>query len=114
MKSSPWQNLRRDGKYFFDLIFSQRIRTNALQAIPFWLASLLTGLIAVAYTKLFAYSETILQTLLHWHGWMIFLMTPFCFFLAWLVVRVLRGGSGHSHNGTYYVETDGREEGPNQ
>ncbi|MFL5741303.1 MAG: chloride channel protein [Flavisolibacter sp.] len=88
MKSSPWQNLRRDGKYFFDLIFSQRIRTNALQAVPFWLASLLTGLIGVAYTKLFAYSETILQTLLHWHGWMIFLMTPFCFFLAWLVVRV--------------------------
>ncbi|HWI94375.1 MAG TPA: chloride channel protein [Flavisolibacter sp.] len=80
--------LRRTGKFFFDLIGSERIRRNILQALPFWFASLLTGLIAVAYTKMFAYSEGILQNILHWHSWFIFIMTPVCFFLAWLTIKL--------------------------
>lgn len=80
--------LRRTGKFFFDLIGSERIRRNVLQAIPFWIASLLTGLIAVGYTKMFAYSEGILQNILHWHSWFIFIMTPVCFFLAWLTIQL--------------------------
>jgi H+/Cl- antiporter ClcA len=80
--------LRRTGKFFFDLIGSERIRRNILQALPFWFASLLTGLIAVAYTKMFAYSEGILQNILRWHSWFIFVMTPVCFFLAWLTIKL--------------------------
>jgi len=80
--------LRRTGKFFFDLIGTERIRGNILQALPFWLASLMTGLIAVAYTKMFAYSEGILQNFLHWHSWFIFIITPVCFFLAWLTIQL--------------------------
>jgi H+/Cl- antiporter ClcA len=80
--------LRLKGKFFFDLFGTERLRRNALQAIPFWMASLITGLVAVGYTKLFGYSEGILQNILHWHSWFIFIMSPVCFFLAWLIVQV--------------------------
>ena len=80
--------LRRTGKFFFDLVGTERIRRNILQALPFWFASLMTGLIAVAYTKMFAYSEAILQNILHWQSWFIFIMTPVCFFLAWLTIQL--------------------------
>ena len=65
-----------------------KLRTGALQAIPFWTASLLTGLIAVGYTKLFGLAESFLRTILHWKSWSIFLMTPVCFLLAWLSVQL--------------------------
>ena len=71
-----------------NLLFSGKIKTNAQQAIPFWIASLLVGLIAVGYTKLFGYAEELLQYTLHWHSWLIFLMAPACFFLAWLIVQL--------------------------
>jgi H+/Cl- antiporter ClcA len=80
--------LRRTGKLFFDLFGTERIRRNVLQAFPFWIASLITGLIAVGYTKMFAYSEGLLQNILHWHQWFIFIMTPVCFFLAWLTIQL--------------------------
>jgi H+/Cl- antiporter ClcA len=88
MKGKWLVRLRHKGKFFFDLFGTERIRRNALQAIPFWTASLITGLVAVAYTKLFGYSEGILQKILHWHSWFIFIMSPVCFFLAWLIVQV--------------------------
>jgi hypothetical protein len=56
-------------------LFSNGVRNNALQALPFWIASLLTGLVAVGYTKMFGYSEGLLQGILHWHAWLIFIMT---------------------------------------
>lgn len=80
--------LRRTGKFFFDLFGTETIRRNILQAIPFWFASLVTGLIAVAYTNVFAYTEGVLQKILHWHSWFIFIMTPVCFFLAWLTIQI--------------------------
>jgi H+/Cl- antiporter ClcA len=80
--------LRRTGKFFFDLFGTETIRRNILQAIPFWFASLATGLIAVAYTNVFAYTESVLQKILHWHSWFIFIMTPVCFFLAWLTIQI--------------------------
>lgn len=74
--------------FFFSLIFSNTIKTNAQRAFPFWIASLMVGLIAVAFTKMFIYAEGLLQNVFHWHMWMIFIMTPACFFLAWLVVQL--------------------------
>lgn len=58
-----------------------------MQAFPFWIASLLTGLVAVLYTKLFGFAEYLLQAVLHWHSWIIFFLTPICFFTAWLVIQ---------------------------
>jgi H+/Cl- antiporter ClcA len=79
---------RRKAKFVFDLMGTERIRTNALQALPFWVASLLTGLVAVGYTKLFGYAENTLQGILHWHQWSIFILAPVCFFLAWSIVQM--------------------------
>lgn len=79
---------RLKAKYCFDLIGPERIRINALHALPFWLASLFTGLIAVGYTKLFAYAESLLKQILDWRQWSIFFMSPCCFLLAWVIVQV--------------------------
>jgi H+/Cl- antiporter ClcA len=89
MKGKRWlETIRQNCKFFFDIFTSDRIKTNVLQAIPFWIASLLSGLVAVGYTHLFGYSEDILQRVLKWHDWAIFFVTPVCFFLAWGVVQL--------------------------
>ena len=80
--------LRQRGKYLFDIVTDERIKLNLMQAIPFWIASLLTGLTAVAYSRLFSFSENLLRELLHWHRWVIFILTPVCFYLAWYVVQL--------------------------
>lgn len=97
MKARTIVKIRQKAKYIFDLTGTEGIRVNALQAIPFWIASLLTGLIAVAYTKAFGHAENILKELLAWKQWSIFFMAPFCFFLAWLIVQLFASnarGSG--------------------
>lgn len=79
--------------FLSDRLGANRVRTNAQQAVPFWIASLLTGLIAVGYTRLFAYAEALLQNALHWNQVVIFLLAPLCFFLAWICVRLLAPGA---------------------
>jgi len=78
---------RRLGKRTFDRTSNERFRQNLLQAIPYWIASLLTGLIAVLYTRLFAWAEKGAAFILHWHFWLLFVLTPVCFLLAWWLVR---------------------------
>jgi H+/Cl- antiporter ClcA len=87
MKDNWLDRLRGNGKFFFELVLSDRIKKNVLQAVPFWIASLLTGLLAIGYTKLFGYSENLLQRTMHGHGWTIFIIAPLCFTLAWYVVE---------------------------
>lgn len=89
MKKGWLLRLRQQAKFSFDRIGTGRLRTNALQALPFWVASLITGLVAVGYTKLFSYSESLLREALHWHRWLLFVITPVCFLLAWGVVQLL-------------------------
>lgn len=80
--------IRNRLKYYFDRLASNNFRVNILQAIPFWVASLLVGLVAVGYTRLFGFFEEILKNILSWHDWMIFVMAPVCFFLAWIIVQL--------------------------
>ncbi len=79
---------RQNAKYLFDLIGTERIRINILRSFPFWIASLLTGLVAVGYTKLFGYSENLLKQILHWNDWSIFIIAPVSFYLAWMIVQL--------------------------
>src|SRR5438105_1661998 len=79
--------LRSKAKLILDLATDERLRKNILHALPFWFASLLTGIVAVGYTKLFSFSENIMHQLFAWHGWILFLITPFCFFTAWWIVQ---------------------------
>lgn len=85
--SNIWEPIRDRLKKLFDKLANERIRTNILQAIPFWIASLLTGLVAVAYTKLFNLSEGLLHQALGWHNWAIFILAPVCCLTGWVIVR---------------------------
>ncbi|HEX3934385.1 MAG TPA: chloride channel protein [Puia sp.] len=79
--------LRIQGKKAFDRIRNEKLRHNILQAIPFWIASLLTGLVAVVYTKMFKWAEDRTTDIMHWHSWMLFILCPVCFVVAWWLVR---------------------------
>ncbi|HEY4063939.1 MAG TPA: chloride channel protein [Puia sp.] len=79
--------LRYQGKKAFDRIRNEKARNNLLQAIPFWIASVVTGLVAVLYTRLFALAEKGTANIIHFHSWLLFIVTPACFLTAWWVVR---------------------------
>ncbi len=89
--------IRKKFKKVFDHIGNEKLRRNFLTAVPFWIASLFTGLIAVFYSKLFLLAESTADTIFNSYHWLLFLITPFCFLIAWwLVVRFAKysGGSG--------------------
>jgi H+/Cl- antiporter ClcA len=74
-------------KPLIERFYNQRLRLNILQALPFSVGALLTGLAAVLYARLFAYSEALSFTILSGHNWLLFILTPVCFVLAWWVVQ---------------------------
>lgn len=81
------QKLRAKGKFFLDLVASERIRTGFLQALPFWTASLAVGIIAVIYAWLFGQAENLLLYTFEKNKWFVFILTPVCFVMAWWVVK---------------------------
>ena len=54
---SVYSRIRLFLKSRFDQIRNEQFKKNLLQAFPFWFASVLTGLVAVCYSKLFLYAE---------------------------------------------------------
>ncbi|HEX2608462.1 MAG TPA: chloride channel protein [Flavisolibacter sp.] len=87
---NKWQSIVA---VYTDRIFSNGLKVSVQQALPFWVASLFTGLIAVGYTKLFSLAEYSLHHLLRSHYWLIFLMAPICFVAAWAVVQYFAPGA---------------------
>lgn len=85
MKIISW--LRLQLKRSFDRIRNENLKKNALQAIPFWIASIITGLVAVLYTKLFVAAENFSSMVFNQHAWMLFVLSPVCFVLAWWLVQ---------------------------
>ena len=81
------KRVRQAFKRIFDSIRNEKVKNNLLQAIPFWVASLLTGLIAVLYTKLFSYAERGTLYVVTHHSWWLFIVTPVCFLLSWWMVK---------------------------
>lgn len=79
--------VRTSAKGAFDKIRNEKVKHNLLQAIPFWVASLVTGLIAVLYTRLFALAEKGTSYIIHTHFWYLFILSPLCFLTAWWIVR---------------------------
>ena len=89
--------MRRRLKKIFDRLENEKLKQNILSALPFWVASLFTGLIAVFYSKLFLFAETTTDSLFRSYHWLLFIITPACFLIAWwLVVKFSKfaGGSG--------------------
>ena len=80
-------SLRRGLKKSFDNIRNEQLKYNLLQAIPFWIGSVITGFFAVMYAKIFAWGEKLLDLMLDWHDWMIFIVAPIGFVLSWWLVK---------------------------
>src|SRR5690348_3022779 len=81
------KNVRALGKLLFDRIRNEKLQYNLLQALPFWIASLVSGLIAVLYAWLFARAEDLSREIVHINIWWLFLLTPVCFVGAYFVVE---------------------------
>ncbi|OQP64336.1 chloride channel protein [Niastella vici] len=70
-------------KRVYDRLHNERFKDNLLQAIPFWVASVITGLVAVFYAKLFSWAEMGTAWMLHHGVWWLFIVMPVCFITAW-------------------------------
>lgn len=80
-------SIRKGLKKSFDNIRNEQLKYNLLQAIPFWIGSVITGFFAVMYAKIFAWGENLLHFILNWHDWMIFFIAPVGFVLSWWLVK---------------------------
>lgn len=79
--------IRTGLKKAFDNIRNEQLKNNLLQAIPFWIGSVITGFFAVMYAKIFAWGEHLLHFMMNWHSWMIFIIAPIGFVLSWWLVK---------------------------
>ena len=74
-------------KKLFDRIRNQQLKYNLLQALPFWVASLVTGLLAVLYAKLFALAEGASRAFIEHYKWWLLLLSPVCFIAGFFLVN---------------------------
>ena len=75
-------------KKYFDKIRNEKFKQNLLQALPFWSASFIAGLIAVVYSKIFSLAEKGALYFFHLSHWLLFLITPACFLTAvWIIKK---------------------------
>nr|WP_294794478.1 chloride channel protein [uncultured Mucilaginibacter sp.] len=74
-------------KAAYDRVNNRQFKRNLLQAIPFWIASVITGLIAVVYAKLFLLAEGVTHFIFKYNARLIFILTPVCFVVAWWLVK---------------------------
>jgi len=79
--------LRQSIKRSFDNLHNEKLKNNLLQAVPFWIGSLITGFFAVLYAKAFTWGEALMNLIFDWHAWMIFIITPAAFVLSWWLVK---------------------------
>ncbi|MBC8152729.1 MAG: chloride channel protein, partial [Bacteroidetes bacterium] len=70
-------------------LYTERVRRVILQSLPFWVASLLTGLMAVGYEEAFVWAEKISFDWLHSQPLLAFVLTPLAFLTAWILVNQL-------------------------
>ncbi len=66
---------------------NRQFRKRALVPLPYWIASLITGLVAVFYARLFSLGEELNKYIFRLHSWLLLLVTPVCFLLAWWLVK---------------------------
>lgn len=79
--------IRKSIKKSFDNIRNEQLKNNLLQAIPFWIGSVITGFFAVLYAQIFAWGENLMNFIFDWHAWMIFIIAPIGFVLSWWLVK---------------------------
>lgn len=79
--------LRQSFKTAFDNLHNEKLKNNLLQAIPFWIGSVITGIFAVLYAQIFLWGEKLMKVIMEWQAWSIFIMAPVCFVLSWWLVK---------------------------
>lgn len=82
--------LQRISRYLKSGSLSARnevIRKNILNALPFWVAALISGAVAVFYAKLFALAEHGTSWLFNQDKFILLIATPLCFIASWWIVQ---------------------------
>ena len=79
--------LRRSIKKSFDNLQNEKLKHNLLQAVPFWIGSVITGVVAVMYAQIFTWGEKLMNLIFDWNAWMIFIIAPTGFVLSWWLVK---------------------------
>ncbi|CCH53133.1 Cl-channel voltage-gated family protein [Fibrisoma limi BUZ 3] len=67
-------------------LYNEQVRRIILQSLPFWVASVVTGLVAVGYEKLFVWAEEISATWLATQPLLAFGIIPVAFVASWFLV----------------------------
>ena len=62
------QAIRKEIKHSFDNLRNEKRKYSLLQAIPFWIGSVITGTIAVIYAQLFVWGEKVMNLIFDWNG----------------------------------------------
>ncbi len=78
---------KKYGEVLMAAIRQSKVRQNVLQATPFVVGALLTGLFSVGYAKLFGLAEEASLGVYAAGKWLLFIVSPVCFIIAWLLVR---------------------------
>lgn len=71
----------------FDRIPNEKLKKNLLSAIPFWIGSLIVGIVSVFYARLFSLAEKLSDKIISYNPWLLFALLPVCFVLAWWIVK---------------------------
>ena len=83
-----WNAAKEQVIKIYDSIQNDKLKQGLLQAIPFWTAAAITGVLAVLYAQLFLFAEKGALRIYENHRWTLFILTPVCFLVArWLVER---------------------------
>ncbi|MXV37517.1 chloride channel protein [Flavobacteriaceae bacterium Ap0902] len=69
------------------VIKNKNVHTNILQAIPFWVGAVISGIIAVLYAWLIDKTEHYILEILAWKSWLIFFISPIGFIGSWWLVQ---------------------------
>lgn len=78
--------LRSVLKKYFDLINNDKLKTNLLNALPYWICAFIVGVVSVAYAKMFAFAESKAHLLFHHASWAFLLVTPLTLVLSCWVI----------------------------
>ena len=70
----------------FDLINNEKLKNNLLNAFPYWLGAIITGIVSVFYAKLFLLAEAGTKFIFERASWSFLIITPVCFVLAWKII----------------------------
>ncbi|WP_022822209.1 chloride channel protein [Hymenobacter norwichensis] len=73
-------------RYLLRRLYTDRVRRLILQSFPFWFASIVTGIVAVGYEKLFMWAEHGSFQWLSANPLLAFVFTPLAFLASWAAV----------------------------